>query len=86
MFSPLPTTPFRAERDTPVIATRQSLVTVEGATYSAPSNWARCTVMAYVGVATVRLEYRGESFTVKKASKGGRVVKRDAVGWDAGHS
>jgi transposase len=75
LFSPLPETVFRAERDTPVIATRQSLVAVEGATYSVPSNWAGCTVMAYVGVATVRLEYRGESFTVKKAPKGGRVVK-----------
>ena len=75
LFSPLPATAFRAERDTPVIATRQSLVAVEGATYSVPSNWAGSTVMAYVGVATVRLEYRGESFTVAKAPKGGRVVK-----------
>jgi transposase len=75
LFSQLPATPFRAERDTPVIATRQSLVAVEGANYSVPSNWAGCTVMAYVGVATVRLEYRGESFTVAKAPKGARVVK-----------
>lgn len=75
LFAPLPASPFRAERDTPVIATRQSLVAVEGATYSVPSNWAGSTVMAYVGVATVRLEYRGESFTVAKAPKGARVVK-----------
>ena len=75
VFSPLPATAFRAERATPVIATRQSLVAVEGATYSVPSNWAGCTIMAYVAVATVRLEYRGETFTVAKAPKGGRVVK-----------
>jgi len=75
LFSPLPARAFRAERVVPVIATRQSLVTVEGATYSVPSRWARSTVMAYVGVATVRFECRGETVSAKKAAKGARVVK-----------
>ena len=75
LFSSLPARPFRAERAVPVIATRQSLVTVEGATYSVPSSWARSTVMAYVGVATVRLECRGETVSADKAAKGARVVK-----------
>ena len=75
LFSLLPARAFRAERAVPVIATRQSLVTVEGATYSVPSSWARSTVMAYVGVATVRLECRGETVTTAKAAKGARIVK-----------
>ena len=75
LLAPLPARAFRAERATPVIVTSQSLVTVEGANYSVPSKWARCTIMAYVGVATVRLEYRGESFSVEKVAKGARVVK-----------
>jgi len=74
LFSPLPARPFRAERAVPVTATRQSLVTVEGATYSVPSGWARSTVMAYVGVATVRFECRAETVSVAKAAKGARVV------------
>jgi transposase len=74
LFSPLPARPFRAERAVPVNATRQSLVSVEGATYSVPSSWARSTVMAYVGVATVRLECRGETVSVAKVAKGARVV------------
>ena len=74
LFRSLPARPFRAERVVPVIATRQSLVSVEGSTYSVPSSWARSTVMAYVGVATVRFECRGETVTVNKAAKGARVV------------
>jgi prepilin-type processing-associated H-X9-DG protein len=74
LFSPLPVRPFRAERAVPVTATRQSLVTVEGATYSVPSAWARSTVMAYVGVATVRFECRAETVSMAKAAKGARVV------------
>jgi len=74
LLRPLPAREFRAERAVPVCATRQSLVTVEGATYSVPSSWARSTVMAYVGVATVRFEYRGETVSVTKAAKGARVV------------
>ena len=74
LFSSLPTREFRAERAVPVCATRQSLVTVEGSTYSVPSSWARSTVMAYVGVATVRFECRGETVSVNKAAKGARVV------------
>ncbi len=75
LFLPLPARAFRAERAVPVNATRQSLVSVEGSTYSVPSNWARSTVMAYVGVATVRFECRGETVTAAKAAKGARVVK-----------
>jgi transposase len=75
LFSPLPARPFRAERVVPVSATRQSLVTVEGATYSVPSGWAGSAVMAYVGVATVRFECRGETVSVAKAAKGARVVR-----------
>lgn len=75
LFSPLPARPFRAERVVPVNATRQSLVSVEGATYSVPSAWAGSTVMAYVGVATVRFECRGETVSASKVAKGARVVK-----------
>jgi len=75
LFSSLPARAFRAERVVPVSATRQSLVSVEGATYSVPSGWARATVMAYVGVATVRFECRGETVSMAKAAKGARVVK-----------
>ncbi|MCK4515527.1 MAG: IS21 family transposase [Spirochaetaceae bacterium] len=75
LFSSLPARAFRAERAVPVIATRQALVTVEGATYSVPSSWARATVMAYLGVATVRLECRGETVTTAKVAKGARSVK-----------
>jgi len=75
LFSSLPARAFRAERAVPVIATRQSLVSVEGATYSVPESWARTTVMAYVGVATVRFECRGETVSARKVAKGARVVK-----------
>jgi transposase len=75
LFSSLPARAFRAETAVPVIATRQSLVSVDGSTYSVPSTWARSPVMAYVGVATVRLECRGETVRMAKAAKGARVVK-----------
>lgn len=74
LFRPLPQRSFAAEVVHPVVPNRQALVTVEGARYSVPSQWSGLPVLAHVGVATIRFECRQESFTVRKAAHGARVV------------
>lgn len=52
---PLGEHPFRARAPYAVSASRRSLVTVEGASYSVPCEWAGLEVMAYVGAEDVEI-------------------------------
>jgi transposase len=75
LLHPLPAVPFRPEEVHPVVANRQSLVNIDGVRYSVPTVWRSRPILAHVGVSTIRFECNGESFTVKKAARGARVVK-----------
>lgn len=52
---PLPERPFLARRTHHVEVSRRSLVTVEGAVYSVPSEWTGLTIVAHVGATQVEL-------------------------------
>ncbi len=52
---PLPATPFRAAAMASVTASRRSLISAVGSTYSVWSTWADLTLTAYVGVDTVEV-------------------------------
>jgi transposase len=72
---PLPHRPFDPRLVQPVVASRQALVRVEGADYSLPSSWASLQAMAFVGVADIRFECRGETLVVAKVPRGGRRIE-----------
>lgn len=72
---PLPERPFDPRLAVPVTADRQSLVRVEGAEYSLPSSWACLPVMAFVGVADIKFECRGQAHVEKKVPRGGRCIR-----------
>jgi hypothetical protein len=72
---PLPARPFESRLAQPVVANRQSLVRVEGADYSLPSHWNCLQVMAFVGVADIRFECRGEIRVEPKQPRGGRCIR-----------
>ena len=71
----LPSRPFEPRLAQPVVANRQSLVRVEGADYSLPSHWNCLQVMAFVGVADIRFECRGETHVEHKQPRGGRCIR-----------
>lgn len=71
----LPSRPFEPRLARPVVANRQSLVRVEGADYSLPSHWNCLQVMAFVGVADIRFECRGETHVEHKQPRGGRCIR-----------
>jgi hypothetical protein len=71
---PLPQRPFEPRLAQPVVTNRQSLVRIEGADYSMPSHWACLQVMAFVGVADIRFECRGEIHVEQKVPRGGRRI------------
>lgn len=52
---PLPATPFRSAAMASVTASRRSLISAAGSTYSVWSTWAGLTLTAYVGVDTVEV-------------------------------
>ena len=58
-----------------MVANRQALVRVEGADYSLPSGWASLQAMAFVGVADIRFECRGQTLVVEKVPRGGRRIE-----------
>ena len=72
---PLPSRPFEPRLAEPVVCNRQSLVRIEGADYSLPSHWALLQVMAFVGVADIRFECRGEVHVEQKVPRGGRRIR-----------
>jgi len=72
---PLPHRPFDPRLVQPVVANRQALVRVEGADYSLPSGWASLQAMAFVGVADIRFECRGQTLVVEKVPRGGRRIE-----------
>jgi transposase len=74
LFRPLPGRAFEARQVVPLVVDRQAMVRIEGAEYSLPSPWASLQIMAYVGVADIRFECRGESLVVGKVPRGGRLV------------
>lgn len=72
---PLPHRPFDPRLVQPVVASRQALVRIEGADYSLPSSWASLHAMAFVGVADIRFECRGQTLVVEKVPRGGRRIQ-----------
>jgi len=71
----LPARPFEPRLAEPVVSNRQSLVRIEGADYSLPSHWACLQAMAFVGVADIRFECRGEIHVEQKVPRGGRRIR-----------
>jgi hypothetical protein len=70
----LPGGPFDPRQAEPVAISRQALVRIEGSDYSVPSHWHSLQAMAFIGVAHISLECRGESITVAKQARGKRAI------------
>jgi transposase len=75
LFVALPAEPFEARVPARVGANRQSLVRLGGGTYSLPCHWARREVMAWIGAADIRFEWRGETELVARTGPGGKQIR-----------
>ncbi len=73
-MSPLPGTAFEARQKKFVEASSRALVKVDGAEYSVPEEWARCSVLALVGPSDVTIAWHGEE-TVHPRRRRGRQVR-----------
>ncbi|KAA0254358.1 IS21 family transposase [Acidobacteria bacterium ACD] len=73
-LSPLPGTAFEARQKRFVEASSRALVRVDGAEYSVPEEWARCSVLALVGPSEVTIARQGEE-TVHPRRRRGRQVR-----------
>lgn len=72
---PLPSVSLPARRVLLVSVSRRSLVRIEAAQYSVPSQWAGLSATAYVGVETIRLACQGEEIEVARQPRGTRAVR-----------
>lgn len=71
----LPGAPFEARRVWPgVSVSKKAMVSLEGATYSVPTRWARLSATAYVGVSDVRFCCLGEQVEHARQRSGGRSI------------
>jgi len=66
LLRPLPENRFDVRRFQLVTVSKQSLVKIEGATYSVPSHWARLDAKAYIGVEDICISCFGEQIVVTK--------------------
>lgn len=73
-LSPLPGASFEARQKRFVEASSRALVKVDGAEYSVPEEWARCSVLALVGPSDVTITWQGEE-TVHPRRRRGRQVR-----------
>jgi transposase len=71
----VPERPFEARKVVLVSVSRRSTVSVGGATYSVPSEWASLRATAYVGVEDVRFVCRGQSVLYPKERKGEKKIR-----------
>ncbi len=71
----LPEHPFEARKVELLSVSRRSTVSVGGATYSVPSQWASLRATAYVGVEDVRFVCRGQAVLYPKERKGKRTIR-----------
>lgn len=71
----LPAVAFDPRKPVPVSVSGRSLIKLEGAVYSVPSQWARLDAMAYIGVTDVRFVCRGEEEIYPKKGFGTRQVR-----------
>lgn len=71
----LPAVALPARRVVLVSVSRGSLVRVEAARYSVPSQWAGLEATAYVGVETIRVICRGEEVELAKQRRGTRSIR-----------
>ncbi len=71
----VPERPFEARKVELVSVSRRSTVSIEGATYSVPSQWASLRATAYVGVEDVRLVCRGQAVFYPKERKGEKKIR-----------
>jgi transposase len=71
----LPERPFEARKVELVSVSRRSTVSIGGATYSVPSQWASLRATAYVGVEDVRLVCCGQAVLYPKERKGKQRIR-----------
>jgi transposase len=71
----LPEHPFEARKVELVSVSRRSTVSVGGATYSVPSQWASLRATAYVGVEDVRFVCRGQAVLYPRERKGEKKIR-----------
>jgi transposase len=71
----LPEHPFEARKVELLRVSRRSTVSVGGATYSVPSQWASLRATAYIGVEDVRLLCRGQAVVYSKERKGKQRIR-----------
>jgi hypothetical protein len=71
----LPERPFEARKVELVSVSRRSTVSVGGATYSVPSEWASLRATAYVGVEEVRFVCCGQAVVYPKERKGKQRIR-----------
>jgi transposase len=71
----LPEHPFEARKVELVSVSRRSMVRIEGATYSVPSEWASLRATAYVGVEDIKLVCQGQTETYPKERKGAKKIR-----------
>ena len=71
----LPAVPFEARKMVPVRISRQGMIRLDGASYTVPSRWRSLSGKAFVGIEDIRVECCGESETVPRQPRGGRLVQ-----------
>ncbi len=71
----LPAVAFNARHTRLVTVSRQATVSVEGATYSVPSRWARLEATAHIGVEDLLVTCRGEAESHPQQPTGGKSVR-----------
>jgi hypothetical protein len=71
----LPERPFEARKVELVSVSRRSTVSIQGATYSVPSQWASLRATAYIGVEDVRLLCCGQAVLYPKEPKGKQRIR-----------
>ena len=77
----LPPVPFEARAPHSASVSNSSTVTVTGALYSVPEQWARLDVMAYVGPDDIRFVCRGETVVRERSLSGHKQIRyRDYLG------
>jgi hypothetical protein len=76
---PLPTTPFEVRRVEPVTVSSKVLGEGRGAYYSVPSEWARLSATAYLGVKDVAIVCRGARIAHERQRFGEKRITYPAV-------
>jgi transposase len=71
----LPERPFEARKVELVNVSRRSMVKIDGASYSVPSQWSSLRATAYIGVEDIRIHCCGRSETYPRERKGSQKIR-----------